>query len=249
MALNPESCLMHSIFASDLHLSPARPAINRTFIAFLAGPATAAEAVYLLGDVFDYWLGDDDDDPLSAEVVNALSELTRRGVGLYVMHGNRDFLIGKDFAEKAGAIVIGDPALIDFYGKPTLLMHGDTLCTDDVEYLDFRRTVRSAEWQQQFLGQPLATRKQIIAGLRAENVEHKKLKTGAIMDATPSGIEAALRAHGYPRLIHGHTHRPALHHHTVDGRRCERWVLADWYASGRYLSCAGRDVAAVSLPR
>ncbi len=238
---------MHTLLVSDLHLSRNRQAIAQAFFSFLRGPARAADAVYFLGDLFDHWPGDDDDDPLSREVVCALGELSRGGVPLYVMHGNRDFLLGKDFADQAGVILIADPTLINLYGTPTLLMHGDTLCTDDSEYLDFRRRVRSNEWQRQFLAQPLAVRREMIAAMRAENAEHKNKKAEAIMDATVSGIEAALRAHGYPRLIHGHTHRPAVHHHTVDGRRCERWVLADWYRAASYLWCDAAGCCAARL--
>jgi UDP-2,3-diacylglucosamine hydrolase len=136
---------------------------------------------------------------------------------------------------------------MNLYGIPTLLMHGDTLCTDDVRYLEFRVKVRSPEWQRQFLAQTLVERRQIIAGLRSENAAEKKLKTEEIMDATAAGIEAALRTHGYPRLIHGHTHRPALHRHIVDGNPCERWVLADWYTSGSYLRCDSAGCRSVSL--
>jgi UDP-2,3-diacylglucosamine hydrolase len=228
---------MHSIFISDLHLCPTRPAINRIFFDFLGGPAAQAEALYILGDLFEYWAGDDDDDPFNASVAAALRELADRSVALHLMHGNRDFLIGDRFAAACRATLLPDPTLIDLYGTPTLLMHGDTLCSDDVGYQQFRAKVRAPRWQENFLAQPLATRKQIIAGLRAENAEEKKLKTEAIMDVTASTVEAVLREHGYPRLIHGHTHRPALHQHTVDGRSCARWVLADWYTSGSYLQC------------
>ena len=239
---------MHNIFVSDLHLCPTRPAINRIFLDFLRGPAARAEALYILGDLFEYWAGDDDGDPFNASVLAALRELSGHGVTLYLMHGNRDFLIGKVCAEKTGANLIEDPTLTELYGTPTLLMHGDTLCTDDVRYQDFRAKVRTPEWQQQFLSQPLASRKQIIAGLRAENAAEKKLKSEAIMDVTVATVEARLRDHGYPRLIHGHTHRPALHEHTVDGKRCERWVLADWYTSGSYLQCDAQGCRVVKLP-
>jgi len=238
---------MHSIFISDLHLSPARPSINKAFFDFLRGPAAQAEALHILGDLFDYWMGDDDDDPFNASVLTALRELAERGVALYLMHGNRDFLIGKVCAEKAGANLMEDPTILELYGTPTLLMHGDTLCTDDVRYLEFRAKVRSPTWQQQFLAQSIAARKQIIAGLRGENNAEKKLKTDEIMDATPAGIETALREHDYPRLIHGHTHRPARHEHVVDGRHCERWVLADWYTNGSYLACDGGGCRATKL--
>ena len=239
---------MHSIFISDLHLCPTRPAINQTFFEFLRGPAAEAEALYILGDLFDYWAGDDDDDPFNASVLAALRALSDRGVALYLMHGNRDFLIGDRFSAACGAKLLPDPTLIDLYATRTLLMHGDTLCTDDVRYLEFRAMVRGPEWQRQFLDQSLDQRKQVIAGLRSGNAAEKKLKTEEIMDATPAGIEAVLRAHGYPRLIHGHTHRPALHRHVVDGHACERWVLADWYTSGSYLTCDAEGCKATRLP-
>jgi UDP-2,3-diacylglucosamine hydrolase len=239
--------MAHSIFVSDLHLCPGRPGINQTFFGFLSGPAARADALYILGDLFEYWAGDDDDDPFNASVLSALHRLADTGVKLFLMHGNRDFLIGERFTAATGARLLEDSTLLDLYGTRTLLMHGDTLCTEDVRYLDFRAKVRSAPWQQQFLAQSLAARKQIIAGLRSENVSEKKLKTEEIMDATKSGIEAALRQHGYPRLIHGHTHRPALHRHVVDGHVCERWVLADWYTKGSYLNCDSSGCTAVDL--
>lgn len=238
---------MHSIFVSDLHLCPTRPAINKVFFDFLHGPAAQAEALYILGDLFEYWAGDDDADPFNVSVLIALRELADRGVALYLMHGNRDFLIGDRFTAACRAKLLPDSTMVDLYGIPTLLMHGDTLCTDDIRYLEFRAKVRNAAWQNQFLAQTLDQRKRIIAGLRTENAAEKKSKTEEIMDATPAGIEAALRAHGYPRLIHGHTHRPAVHRHVVDGRNCERWVLADWYAAGSYLQTDSRGCAAVSL--
>ena len=238
---------MATLFASDLHLTAARPDICEQFETFLAGPVRQAERVYLLGDLFEYWAGDDDDDTFNASVLTALHQVVGAGVKLYVMHGNRDFLIGKRFAAASGAELLDDPRLLDLYGTRTLLMHGDTLCTDDVRYLEFRAKVRSPQWQNQFLAQTLAQRKAIIAGLRSENTAEKKLKTEVIMDATVAGVEATLRAHGYPRLIHGHTHRPALHRHVVDGRACERWVLADWYTSGSYLECDAAGCRVVKL--
>jgi len=238
----------YSIFISDLHLSPARAAINSTFLAFLKGPAAQAEALYILGDLFDYWAGDDDDDPFNASTLSALRRLADRGVALHLMHGNRDFLIGEDFSAGSGAQLVRDPALIDLYGTPTLLMHGDTLCTDDVKYQEFRSKVRNPGYRQRFLAQTLASRKGIIAGLRAENTEEKELKSESIMDVTTATVEAVLREHGYPRLIHGHTHRPALHEHVVDGRRCERWVLADWYTRGSYLQCDAAGCSVIELP-
>ncbi len=228
---------MHSIFVSDLHLCPTRPAINRIFFDFLRGAAAQAEALYILGDLFEYWAGDDDDDPFNASVVAALRELADRGVALHLMHGNRDFLIGDRFTAACRAELLPDPTLVDIYGTPTLLMHGDTLCSDDVGYQKFRTRVRNPDFQRQFLARSVAARKQEIEKLRAQSEATKKVKSEAIMDVTPEAVEAALREHSYPRLIHGHTHRPALHQHVVNGHRCERWVLSDWYTSGSYLQC------------
>lgn len=238
---------MSSIFVSDLHLCPSRPQINRTFFDFLRGPASQAEALYILGDLFEYWAGDDDDDAFNASILSALNDFASAGVALYLMHGNRDFLIGERFARATGARLLADPTLVSLHGTRTLLMHGDTLCTEDTGYQEFRTKVRNPGYQRQFLAQPLAARKKIIAGLREENSEKKQLKSEAIMDVTPAAVEAVLREHGYPRLIHGHTHRPALHRHLVDGHVCERWVLADWYERGSYLKCDVAGCAPVAL--
>ncbi len=240
--------MAHSIFVSDLHLCPSRPAINQTFFDFLRGPAARAEALYILGDLFEYWAGDDDDDEFNGSVLSALRTLSDSGVALYLMHGNRDFLIGERFGAACRARLLPDPILLTLYGTPTLLMHGDTLCTEDTGYQQFRAKVRNPEFQQQFLTQPVTTRKEIIAGLRAENTEKKQLKSEAIMDVTPAAVEAVLREYRYPRLIHGHTHRPARHQHVVDGHQCERWVLADWYTRGSYLACDGAGCRAIPLP-
>jgi UDP-2,3-diacylglucosamine hydrolase len=227
-----------TLFISDLHLSSARPAINRIFFDFLRDQAAQAEALYVLGDLFEYWTGDDDDDPFNATVLKALRELTDRGTALHVMHGNRDFLLADQFAAITGAIMLPDTTLLSLHGQPTLLMHGDTLCTDDLRYQQFRAEVRTRQWRENFLAQPLATRRHIVAGLRDDSTRDKQLKSEAIMDVTVSAVESELRKHGYPRLIHGHTHRPARHVHVVDGHRCERWVLADWYDRAAYLQCS-----------
>jgi len=237
----------HSIFVSDLHLCPSRPAMTGIFFELLRGPATQADALYILGDLFEYWAGDDDETDFNQSVIHALKSFSERGIPLYLMHGNRDFLIGDQFAAATGATLLQDPASVDLYGTPTILLHGDTLCTDDVKYLAFRAKVRDLTYQQQFLSQPLAARKQIIAGLRAENAGEKQLKSEAIMDVAPATVDDVLREHGYPRMIHGHTHRPALHHHSVDGKTCQRWVLADWYASGSYLRVDASGCRSVAL--
>jgi UDP-2,3-diacylglucosamine hydrolase len=237
------------LFISDLHLCSSRPEINRIFFDFLAGPARRAQALYILGDLFEYWAGDDDiSDPFNASVAGALRACAAQ-IPVYVMHGNRYFLLGQRFADAAGVRLIDDPHLADCNGVATLLTHGDALCTDDADYMRFRAEVRSMQWIDAFLATPLPERKAKIEALRRESEAQKKRKPSGIMDVNAGAVLALLRERGYPRLIHGHTHRPGCHEHLVDARRCERWVLADWYASGSYLSCAGRDVAAVSLPR
>lgn len=228
----------HTLFISDLHLGPGLPEATATLLRFLRETAPGADALYVLGDLFEYWIGDDAlTQPFEHEVAAAFRALADSGVPVYFMHGNRDFLIGRRFARESGMAILHDPTLIDLYGTPTLLMHGDTLCTDDVEYQKFRARTRNPAMQWLFLALPLALRKRIALKLRGRSRRAKQAKDMAIMDVTPVTVEAALRDHGYPRLIHGHTHRPARHEHTVDGRTCERQVLADWYEQGSYLSC------------
>lgn len=229
---------MHTLFISDLHLCPTRPAINALFTRFVQDIAPQAEALYILGDFFEYWAGDDDlRDTFHLSITDSLAALAQHGTRVYIMHGNRDFLLSDAFMRAAQATLLPDPSSIDLYGTPTLLMHGDTLCTDDAAYQEFRDMVRQHEWQAAFLAQPLTQRKAQIEALRKQSTEAKATKSAEIMDVNPAAVEAILRAHNYPRIIHGHTHRPARHVHSVDGRPCERWVLADWYARGSYLRC------------
>jgi UDP-2,3-diacylglucosamine hydrolase len=228
----------HTLFIADLHLAAERPRTNEQFFDFLARIAPSAEALYILGDLFEYWAGDDDTDALNTQVAAALHETARRGVSIHFMHGNRDLLVGEAFAARSGAQLIRDPVLVDLYGTRTLLMHGDTLCTDDIEYQKFRAYARDPRTQAQFLQLPLAARHQQLRGMRAQSELSKAGKSAQIMDVAPATVEQVLRAHDYPRLIHGHTHRPARHVHHVDGHRCERWVLADWYRGASYLCCS-----------
>jgi UDP-2,3-diacylglucosamine hydrolase len=229
---------MHSIFVSDLHLCAERPHINRQFFDFLSRTAAQSEALYVLGDLFEHWVGDDDmADPFNAAVAEALLGLASSDTRLHLMQGNRDLLLGADFARHCGASLITEPCLLDLYGTRTLLMHGDTLCTDDADYQQFRAYARDPENQARFLALPLAARREQMLGMRAESEQSKREKSGEIMDVTPDAVEGILREFGYPRLIHGHTHRPARHLHMVDGHACERWVLNDWYQRGGYLRC------------
>ena len=239
---------MSTLFISDLHLCSGRPGINRSFFGFLEREAKSADALYILGDLFEYWAGDDDlGDPFNATVVAALARLTGNGVPAYLMHGNRDFVIGEAFARASGVTLLPDPSSLILYGQPVLLMHGDTLCTLDREYQAFRREARSDTWIRNLLREPLAERKAAIETLRRQSEQEKRIKAAEIMDVAPAEVEAILRRYGYPRLIHGHTHRPARHVHAVDGHTCERWVLADWYQGGSYLACDESGCRAVQL--
>ncbi len=239
---------MHSIFVSDLHLTPDRPRANDIFFEFMSGAAAQADALYILGDLFEYWIGDDDlGDGFNASIAGALRGLSRKGVLLYFMQGNRDVLAGQDLVARCGATLIGDPTLIDLHGIRTLLMHGDTLCTGDIEYQKFRLYAHDPVNQRKFLAQPLAERRQQMLGMRAESEKSKQEKSAGIMDVTPAAVEIILRESGYPRLIHGHTHRPGRHLHVVDGRECERWVLTDWYGRAGYLRCDRNECRAIAL--
>lgn len=228
--------MSHSLLISDLHLAADQPRGMAEFRRFIAEIAPQAEAVYILGDLFEYWAGDDDlGDPFHAEVASALASLAHHHTRVYLLHGNRDLLMGQELAQACHATLLDDPTLIELYGTSTLLSHGDTLCTDDAEYQRYRAQVHDEEFQRQFLARPLAERKDYIAGLRARSMAEKQTKDSAIMDVNDEAVETLLRQYRYPRLIHGHTHRPGRHEHLVDGHRCERWVLADWYQQGSAL--------------
>jgi UDP-2,3-diacylglucosamine hydrolase len=229
---------MHNLFISDLHLAAERPQITAQFLRFTNDVAVHAGALYILGDLFEYWVGDDDrDDPLDAAVATGLAALANRGVRVFLMQGNRDVLLGSVFARRCGATLLDDPVLVQLDGTPTLLTHGDALCTDDADYQRFRAYARDAANQARFLAQPLAARREQMLGMRAQSEASKQQKSETIMDVAPVAVEDLLRRHGYPRLIHGHTHRPGRHTHVVDGHTCERWVLNDWYERGGYLRC------------
>lgn len=232
---------MSSLFISDLHLTEERPEANERFIAFLEEKARAAEALYILGDFFEYWIGDDDlGEPFNAVIAGLLADLTRRGVKVYLMHGNRDFLIGERFCTATGVKLLDDPTVNAIQGMPTLLIHGDTLCTDDVEYQAWRRKARDPAFQADFLAKPLAERRRTILQMREKSKQVVQGKTAEIMDVNEDAVRQALRRHGVRRLIHGHTHRPGRHAFEVDGERCERWVLPDWYGRGGYIEVGRR---------
>jgi UDP-2,3-diacylglucosamine hydrolase len=223
---------MHTLFISDLHLHESRPQVTRAFFKILYTQAVHAEALYILGDFFDAWIGDDDNSDLAQDVANGLHKLRELGVAIYFMHGNRDFLLGATYAKKAGMELIPDGITIDLYGTPTLLMHGDSLCTDDVEYQQFRAMVRSPQWQQQILAQPIAARRALAAQMRAKSQSMNSQKADDIMDVSPAEVLAQMEGAGVTRMIHGHTHRPARHQLVIAGKPAERIVLGDWHEAG-----------------
>jgi len=231
---------MSTLFISDLHLKPEAPHLSRILLELLHGAAARAEALYVLGDLFEAWPGDDDaGDPFNAPVIGAFRALAGRGVPLHFQHGNRDFLLGAGFAQATGGTLLAEELVVDLHGRRTLLMHGDQLCTDDIGYQRFRAQVRNPAWQQALLQQPLAARKHLARQLREGSDAAKAGKTTDIMDVNADAVAAAFRRHGVTRLIHGHTHRPGRHIHEVDGRACERIVLADWRDAGAYLEVDG----------
>ena len=230
--------MQHSLFISDLHLSADQPHSTAAFQHFTSKLAPQAEALYILGDLFEYWAGDDDlHDPFHRQITQTLHNLSMQHTKVYLLHGNRDLLMGSDLASACGASLLDDPTLINLHGTATLLSHGDTLCTDDVEYQKFRSQVHDAAFQKNFLAQPLTARKAHIELLRKQSTVAKQHKDSEIMDVNDDAVAALLRAYHYPRLIHGHTHRPNRHLHLVDGHECERWVLGDWYQHGSALRC------------
>jgi UDP-2,3-diacylglucosamine hydrolase len=223
------------LFISDLHLSAERPEASEKFFAFMAGKARGAAALYVLGDLFEVWIGDDDPDEFNRRIVDAFAALVKSGTPLYLMHGNRDFLLGRRFCAATGGTLLADPTVVDVDGTPTLLMHGDTLCTDDHDYQKWRRKARNRVLQFVFLALSLDRRRKISVKGREKSKQVIAAKTAEIMDVNAGAVAEALRQHRVSRLIHGHTHRPGRHEHVVDGRRCERWVLPDWYGPGGYL--------------
>lgn len=217
---------MTTLFISDLHLDKHRPQVTTAFERFMEIMAPRCDRLYILGDFFEVWIGDDDDCAFNAHIVHLLQQFTDRGGELYFMVGNRDFLIGADFAHRSGATLLEDPTVIDLYGTPTLLMHGDSLCTDDIDYMSFRQQARSPQWQQQLLSQPLAARREIARKLREQSQNMNSLKADDIMDVNHNEVMRIMNDTKVSRLIHGHTHRPQVH--TLDNGK-ERMVLGDWH--------------------
>lgn len=220
---------MQTLFISDLHLPDEPSPLREGFCRFLAGPARAAKAVYILGDLFEYWIGDDVGARSYAEEIAALKTLTASGVPVYYQHGNRDFLVGGGFARATGVQILRDPAVIDLHGRRTLISHGDLWCTDDIGYQRWRRFSRNRFAQWIFSLLPVARREKIAGGVRGKSASAKRNKAESIMDVNAAAVAQAFRKSGVGQLIHGHTHRPATHALDIDGRRAERIVLPDWH--------------------
>ena len=226
-----------TLFLSDLHLSPERPQAVAAFHAFASGPARTAAAVYILGDLFDWWVGDDQlREPFIVPIAQSLRALADAGVPLFVARGNRDFMLDTAFERATGATLLPEQRLLDLHGVPTLICHGDELCTDDAEYQAYRARVRTPAAMRRLQRLPYFVRRLMAAWLRRKSSSEKSLKPEYIMDVNADAVAAAFRAHGAPRMIHGHTHRPARHRHDVDGTPRERWVMADWHDRGHYLA-------------
>lgn len=226
---------MQTLFISDLHLGHRDPRVVRGFLDFLQVTAADADSLYILGDFFDAWIGDDDDDPLATEIKAALAQYSAHHP-TYFIHGNRDFLIGEKFCRDTGITLLEEHSVINLGERKVLLMHGDTLCTKDLEYMEFRAMVHSPEWQQQVLSLPLPQRRAMAAELRDKSLSLNAIKAEDIMDVTPTEVQRVMEQFGTHTLIHGHTHRPARHQLEVAGESAERWVLGDWHDTGWYIS-------------
>jgi len=252
---SPYNSSMTTLFISDLHLDPERPEITRLFGDFIANEACSADALYILGDLFEAWVGDDDTSEPGVFVASTLRALADSGVPVYFQHGNRDFLVGRDFAQRAGITLLPENAVILLHGKPVLLMHGDTLCTDDTAYQAFRAQTRDPAWRAQFLAQPLAARLAFAAQARAASQQRQqamkqddRAQFETVTDVSPVAVRETFARYGVNTIIHGHTHRPAIHALDVDGRDCERIVLGDWYAQGSVLRADAGGMQLSSLP-
>jgi UDP-2,3-diacylglucosamine hydrolase len=238
-----------TFFVSDLHLDAASPEIARQFHAFLGDEARSAEALYILGDLFEVWLGDDDPDPAARATVRALRTLTASGVPVFVMHGNRDFLIGERFCRETGATLLPDGVVVELYGERAVLMHGDALCTDDASYQRLRRIVRNPVVRGLFRMMTLNQRRALAARLRAGSRAHVGMTAPEIMDVNAEAVVQTFREAGVRTMIHGHTHRPAVHPLEIDGAPAKRIVLGDWYTQGSVLEVSAGGFELRTLPR
>ncbi|MCQ4969397.1 UDP-2,3-diacylglucosamine diphosphatase [Atlantibacter hermannii] len=239
---------MATLFIADLHLSIEEPAITAGFLRLLEGEARTAEALYILGDLFEAWIGDDDPNPLHAAVAAAIRALVESGVPCYFIHGNRDFLIGKRFARQSGMTLLPAEKVLTLYGERVLIMHGDTLCTDDVGYQRFRAKVQQRWLQTLFLSLPLFIRQRIAAKMRAGSKASNQTKSDAIMDVNQQAVSEVMRQHHVRHLIHGHTHRPAIHDLQIEGHPARRYVLGAWHQEGSMIKASENGIELLFFP-
>ncbi|KFK97512.1 MULTISPECIES: UDP-2,3-diacylglucosamine diphosphatase [unclassified Serratia (in: enterobacteria)] len=239
---------MNTLFIADLHLCAQEPAITAGFLRFLQRDAVHADALYILGDLFEVWIGDDDPEPLHGEIAAALKALQQAGTPCYFIHGNRDFLLGKRFAQASGMTLLPEQQVIDLYGRKALILHGDTLCTDDQAYQEFRRKVHNTWIQTLFLALPLRWRLQIAAKMRARSQQTNQHKSAAIMDVNPQAVEQAMQQHHVHLMIHGHTHRPAIHPLALSTGKAQRAVLGAWHTEGSMIKVTPEAVELIAFP-
>ena len=239
---------MATLFIADLHLSTEEPAITAGFLRLLEGEARTAEALYILGDLFEAWIGDDDPNPLHAAIAAAIHALVESGVPCYFIHGNRDFLMGKRFARQSGMTLLPAEKVLTLYGERVLIMHGDTLCTDDVGYQRFRAKVQQRWLQTLFLSLPLFIRQRIAAKMRAGSKASNQTKSDAIMDVNQQAVSEVMRQHHVRHLIHGHTHRPAIHDLQIEGHPARRYVLGAWHQEGSMIKASENGIELLFFP-
>jgi UDP-2,3-diacylglucosamine hydrolase len=240
---------MTILFISDLHLEASQPAIGEQFLEFLAGEARQAEALYILGDLFEVWLGDDDPNPYYATMKTALRDLTDCDLPVFFMHGNRDFTIGAEFAAETGIQILDDPTVVNLYGQDVLLCHGDSLCTDDVHYQQVRAMTRNPEWQAMMLAKSIEERIAFAIEARKESMQRGENLSDEIIDVNQDAVKAMLREHNVDTMLHGHTHRPAIHNIDLDGSKATRIVLGDWYDQGSLVRWTSNGPSLDTLPR
>ncbi|MBT8144609.1 MAG: UDP-2,3-diacylglucosamine diphosphatase [Gammaproteobacteria bacterium] len=240
---------MTTLFIADLHLDEAQPEIGEQLSEFIAAEGLQAEALYILGDLFESWVGDDDPQAERSRVASLLNDLAARGIPVFIMRGNRDFLLSDRFARECGATLLDDEVVVELYGERVLLMHGDSLCTDDHEYQAFRTTVRDPAWQQQVLAQPLQARLALAQQARQRSRERNANAPEQIMDVNDEAVSAVMRKHGVQTLLHGHTHRPAVHEFELNGKPARRIVLGDWYDQGSTVTWDANGFELRFLPR
>lgn len=240
---------MATLFISDLHLDAAKPEIGAQFLEFLGKDGRQAEALYILGDFFESWIGDDDPNPHYAVMKSAVRRTVDNGTVIYFMHGNRDFLVGERFAAETGVRILPDPHVVELYGKHVLLSHGDALCTDDFEYQQVRAMTRNPEWQSMMLSKSLAERKDVAERARSRSQARNAMLPEHIMDVNQEAVEQTMRTAGVSLLVHGHTHRPAIHDFELDGEPASRIVLGDWYDQGSVVRWDAEGFVLEALPR